>query len=145
MTLLRRDERGSAAIEAAIGVPAFGLFIGLIIFGGRTAVAHEAVQSAAAEAARTASIARSSSDAARTATDAARQSLKNQGIDCRSVSVRIDTSGFHTPVGEASTVAATVACRLDLTDLSAPMPGTRTIRATMSSPIDTWRERGDSR
>ena len=27
-----RDERGSAAVEAVIGVPAFALFVGLIIF-----------------------------------------------------------------------------------------------------------------
>ena len=145
MNLRRRDERGSAAIEAAIGVPAFGLFVGLIIFGGRMAVAHESVQSAAAEAARTASIARSSSDASRTATDAARASLESQGINCRTVSVRIDTRAFQTAVGEPGAVAATVTCRLDLTDLSAPVPGSRTIRATMSSPVDTWRERGDSR
>ena len=31
-----RDERGSAAVEAAVSVPAFVLFVGLIIFGGRT-------------------------------------------------------------------------------------------------------------
>ena len=56
--VIRRDERGSAAIEAAIGVPAFALFVGLIIFGGRTATTHEALQSAAADAARSASLAR---------------------------------------------------------------------------------------
>jgi Flp pilus assembly protein TadG len=48
----RRDERGSAALEAAIGVPAFALFVGLVIFGGRTATTHQALQSAAADAAR---------------------------------------------------------------------------------------------
>jgi len=41
--VIRRDERGSAAIEAAIGVPAFALFVGLVIFGGRTATTHQAV------------------------------------------------------------------------------------------------------
>ena len=43
-----RNERGSAAVEAALGVPAFVLFVGLIIFGGRTATTHSAVESAAA-------------------------------------------------------------------------------------------------
>ncbi|MGE3381192.1 MAG: TadE/TadG family type IV pilus assembly protein, partial [Nocardioides sp.] len=37
------DQRGSASIEATIGLPAFVLFVGLIIFGGRTSVAHQAV------------------------------------------------------------------------------------------------------
>ena len=109
--MLVRDERGSAAIEAAVGLPAFVLFVGLIIFGGRTAMTHSAVESAAADAARSASIARTSSEAR---TDA-----------------------------KAGSVAATVECRLDLADLSVPgIPGSRLIEATISSPLDTWRERG---
>lgn len=146
MTTSSRDERGSATIEAAVGIPAFALFVGLIIFGGRTAMAHEAVQSAAADAARTASIARSSGVAARDAEQAARENLANQGIRCRSVAVRIDTRAFGTAVGERGSVSASVICRLDLSDLSAPgVPGSRTIRVTMTSPLDQWRERGDSR
>lgn len=146
MTRSSRDERGSATIEAAMGVPAFALFVGLIIFGGRTAMAHEAVQSAAADAARTASIARSSGDAARYAEQAARENLANQGIRCRSVAVRIDTRAFGTTAGEPGSVSASVVCRLDLSDLSVPgVPGSRTIHVTMTSPLDQWRERGDSR
>jgi Flp pilus assembly protein TadG len=103
-----RDAHGSASIEAAVGIPAFSLFVGLIIFGGRTATTHEAVQSAAADAARSASIARSVLDARHQAEQAARDSLANQHIDCRSVT---------------------------------GVPGTRRIRATMASPLDTWRER----
>ena len=45
---LVRDERGSAAVEAVVGVPAFVLFVGLIIFGGRTATTHQSVETAAA-------------------------------------------------------------------------------------------------
>ena len=37
-----RDERGSVAIEAAIGVPAFGLFVAMIILGGRVEIANQA-------------------------------------------------------------------------------------------------------
>ena len=87
----RRDERGSAAVEAVIGVPAFALFVGLIIFGGRTAMTHGAVESAAADGARTASIARTSQEARSGAEEAARASLANQGIDCITVQVSIDS------------------------------------------------------
>ena len=74
---------------------------------------------------------------------AARASLANQEIHCLSVDVSVDTSDFSKPVGEAGTVAVTVECRLDLSDLSVPgVPGSRVIKATMSSPLDTWRERG---
>ena len=80
--MIRRDERGSAAIEAAIGVPAFALFVGLIIFGGRTASTHEALQSAAADGARSASLARDAQTARTDAREAATASIANQQIGC---------------------------------------------------------------
>lgn len=138
-----REELGSASVEAAVGLPAFVLFVGLIIFGGRTATTHQAVESAAADAARSASIARTSTVAQKDAHEAAQASLTNQQIHCLSVDVSVDTSDFSKPVGEPGTVAVTVQCRLDLSDLSVPgVPGSRVIKATMSSPLDTWRERG---
>jgi Flp pilus assembly protein TadG len=138
-----RDERGSAAVEAAVGVPAFVLFVGLIIFGGRTATTHSAVESAAADAARTASIARTASEAKADATTAAEASLANQDIHCLSVTVSVDVSDFAKTVGQAGSVSATVECRLDLGDLSVPgIPGSRLIKATSTSPLDTFRERG---
>lgn len=143
-TLTRmRDERGSAAVEAAVGVPAFVLFVGLIIFGGRTATTHSAVESAAADAARTASIARTASEAKQDAQAAAQASLANQGIHCLSVTVTVDVSDFAKTVGQTGEVTATVECLLDLGDLSVPgVPGSRLIKATSTSPLDTFRERG---
>ena len=138
-----REERGSAAIEAAVGLPAFVLFVGLIIFGGRTATTHSAVESAAADAARSASIARTSTEAKSDARDAAQASLANQDIKCLSVNVIVDVADFSKPVGEPGAVTTTVECRLDLADLSVPgVPGSRLIKATISSPLDTWRGRG---
>lgn len=143
MTARSRDERGSAAIEAAIGLPAFLLFVGLIIAGGRLALAHQALQSVAANAARTASIARDADDASTSAQQEAVTSLNNQNLRCRSTQVSVDTGGFRVPTGQAAEVTVTVTCRVDLADLSVPgVPGSRLIRATMSSPVDTWRERG---
>ncbi|MFT4264110.1 MAG: pilus assembly protein [Nocardioides sp.] len=136
------DERGSAAVEAAVGVPAFVLFIGLIIFGGRTATTHSAVESAAADAARTASIARNATDGKAEAKSAAQSSLANQDIHCLTVTVTIDVSDFAKTVGQAGSVSATVECLLDLGDLSVPgIPGSRLIKATSTSPLDTFRER----
>lgn len=136
------DERGSAAVEAVVGVPAFALFVGLIIFGGRSATTHQSVETAAADAARTASIERTAISARSKATSTATTSLSNQGIDCLDIDVTVDTSQFSRPVGETATVSVTVQCRLDLSDLSVPgVPGSRLIKATQSSPIDTWRER----
>jgi Flp pilus assembly protein TadG len=139
-----RDERGSAAIEAAVGVPAFALFIGLIIFGGRVATTHQSVQTAAADAARAASIERTSSSARDAALSAATTSLSNQGVHCLDIDVSVDASQFSRTVGKAASISVSVQCRLDLSDLSVPgVPGSRLIKATMASPIDTWRERGE--
>jgi Flp pilus assembly protein TadG len=135
-------ERGSSTIEAVIGVPAFLLFVLLIIAAGRIALARQAVEASAAEAARSASIARTQHHAKTDGTSGAATSLRNQGVRCASQQVDIDTSGFAAPVGTPAKVTATVTCIADLSDLSIPgLPGSRTITATMSSPIDTYRER----
>lgn len=140
--MTRRAERGSASLEAVIGVPAFALFVALIIMGGRTATAHQALESAAADAARSASLARSAPAAAESARQAARTSLANQDLSCTDVDVSVDVEAFTQAVGRDASVDVTVACRLDLSDLSIPgVPGSRLLRASMSSPLDTWRER----
>ena len=135
-------ERGSAALEAAVGVPAFLLFVGLIIFAGRVAIATQAVDAAAADAARTASIARTPTSAASDAKATATSSLTAQHVNCTSMTVTVDTSGFAAPVGTPATVTATVRCNLDLADLALPgVPGARAVTATAHSPVDTYRER----
>ena len=138
-----RGERGSAAIETVVIVPAFLLFVLLIIYAGRVAVTRQAVQAAAAEAARSASLARTAGQAQSAAAGGAAASLHNQGLTCQSQQVRIDASGFAAPVGTPAKVTATITCLIDLSHLTLPaLPGTRTVTATMTSPIDTYRERG---
>jgi Flp pilus assembly protein TadG len=141
ITVSRRGERGSAAIETAIGVPTFILFIGLIIAGGRTAMTHESLQSAAADAARAASIDRDPRSATIDAQAAAAISVSAQGIGCHDVETHVDTASFDKQPGQSGSVTVTISCRLDLSDLSVPgVPGSRVLTATMSSPLDTWRQ-----
>jgi Flp pilus assembly protein TadG len=142
MTIRRRSDRGSAVIEAAIGVPAFMLFVVLIIGAGRVAITHQSVEAAAAEAARSASIERTQTAATQAATQAAAAALANQKLQCVSTQITLDTTGFASPVGTPATVTATVTCVVNLSDLAVPgLPGALTITETMSSPIDTYRER----
>lgn len=139
-----RPERGSAALEAAIGVPAFMLFVALIVLAGRVAITTQAVDSAATASARTASIARTAGDANATARTAAASSLTDQNLRCVSTTVTLDTTGFSAPLGTPATVTATVRCVVNLTDLALPgVPGTKTVTATATSPVDTFRERDD--
>jgi Flp pilus assembly protein TadG len=135
------SERGSAVIEAVIGVPAFMLFVLLIVFAGRVAIAHQGVQSAAADAARSASIARTQGGAQTAGDIAAATSLANQHVNCTATTVSVDTTGFASPVGTPATITATVTCHVNLSDLLPGAPGTKAITATMSSPLDTYRAR----
>lgn len=138
----RSPDSGSASVEAVIGVPAFLMLIGLLVLGGRIAVAGQAVQAAAADAARAASIARTRSAARTDATTAARSSLTAQHLDCATPQVTVNTRAFDAPVGTPGQVSATVACTLQLSKLGLPgLTGTKTISATMSSPLDTYRGR----
>ena len=140
--LRSRADRGSAVIETVIGVPAFLLFVGLIIFAGRMAIAHQAVEAAANSAARSASISRTQAEAEGAASASASSALASQGLICASTAVSVDTTGFAAPVGTPAQVTATVTCEVDLADLSVPgVPGSKTVTATMRSAIDTYRER----
>lgn len=134
-------ERGSSVVEVVILAPALGMFVALIIAGGRVALSHQAVESAAADAARAASISRTQGQAASNAETAAAASLASQNLRCVSTSVSIDTTGFASPVGTPASVGATVNCQADLAGLLPGLPGSMTISATMRSPLDTYRER----
>ena len=141
-TAKNHDERGSSALEASVGIPAFALFVALIILGGRTATTHQALESAAADAARSASLARTGTSAAKAAREAAQTSITNQDVPCIQVEVTVNTGAFTQPVGQDSVIEVSVECRLKLSDLSIPgLPGHRILRSSMSSPLDTWRER----
>ena len=84
----KRNERGSAALEAVIAIPAFLLFVALVIAAGRIAMARQGVQAAAAEAARQASIARTAGEAVAKAQVGGQQTLADQGLQCVHVTVR---------------------------------------------------------
>lgn len=138
----RRDERGSVAIEAAIGIPAFGLFVAMVILGGRVEVTKQSVEAAAFEAARVASIERTQGEAISAGKAAATSSLHDQDVNCTTTAVTVNAAAFNAPLGTTAQVIATVTCSVDLSDLSLPgVPGHRTISATASSPVDAYRER----
>ncbi|MQS16475.1 pilus assembly protein [Streptomyces kaniharaensis] len=117
------------------------LFIALAFMAGRIALAGQAVDSAAEDAARDASIVRNPNAAASAAASAARQTLARQGLQCQgdpSVSVSVSLG----PTGTGGTVTATVVCDVALSDLAFPgAPGTHTIRSTFTSAIDRFVER----
>jgi len=135
-------ERGSATLELVVWAPGLLLIIGLLLVAGRVSGANGAVEQAAVDAARTASLARSPGTAQSLATATAQQTLDAQGLACTDLTVTLDLAGFARPPGQPATVSATVTCPVRLTDLSLPgVPGTRVVRHTSVSALDTFRER----
>lgn len=150
-------ERGSVSIEVAVLAPAF---IGLMVLAGvtgRTAVADEAVESAAHDAARAASISRDAATGRAAATDAARRRLDWRGLSCAgapTLALRGTVRGtptdfaaaYRSPPGVPATVRVRVTCRVSFADLRAPglpgVPGSHTVSATFTSPLDSYRSRG---
>ncbi|MEV6928466.1 TadE/TadG family type IV pilus assembly protein [Dactylosporangium sp. NPDC051485] len=144
----RRDRQrcssdcGSAAIEAAMLAPVLLALVGVAIAGGRIQVAGGAIEGAAHDAARAASIARTEGQARADAYSAASAALDQQGLHCSQLTVVVDTSGFAVPVGQPATVAASITCVVDLSDIVVDgLPGSRTLNATFVSVLDTFRTR----
>ncbi|MFF4542590.1 TadE family protein [Streptomyces aureus] len=137
----RRDD-GSAAIEAAIVLPSLIMFLCLAIAGGRIVTSQAKIEAAAEDAAREASIHRTAASAQAAAQAAAAESLADQGIDCSSSSVHVNTGGISVPVGQVGTISVAVTCTVPLSDLLLPgAPGARTLSATSTSVVDMFRER----
>ena len=138
----RRTDRGSITLEAVLITPALLLVLAFLAFAARYALAHQAVQTAASEAARSASIARAAGPARSSAEAAAEHTLANQGVTCASQTVTVDTAGFASKVGAAADVTATIRCVVNVADLALPgTPGTVSVSASASSPLDRYRGR----
>ena len=138
----RRSDRGSASLELAI--LGFGLLMifGLLIAGGRVALARMSVEDAANAAARAASISRTADSASREAVAVADSTLLGQNVECATRSIDVDTSGFAAPIGSPATVTAHIDCTVDLSDVAIPgLPGSMTLSADGRSAIDQYRER----
>lgn len=137
-----RDDRGSEAIQAAIVTPLLIAFVCMAIAAGRLVVSGGKIDSAAEDAARAASIERTTAAAQAAADTAAAKSLRDQGIKCASQEVTVDTGGLNVPVGQVGYVHVTVRCTVDLSDLLLPgAPGSKTLTSSFTSTVDAFRSR----
>lgn len=139
---IRTGERGSVSVEMAILAPVFVLLIVAAIVFGRTAIAANALDVAAHDAARAASISRTPEVAADNARAAAQTALSYQGLDClEEPTIVPDVSGF-TSGAELTFVSVTISCEVSFLDVALPgVPRSRVLTTTFLSPIDTYRER----
>lgn len=135
-------EGGSMTLEAVILAPAMMAFVALVVFGARVSLAQQAVQVAANDAARSASIERTQQAAVAASTRSASATLTTQDVECQDVDVDVDASQFGVALGEKASATATVTCVVSMGSLSMMgVPGQMEISRTASSPIDSYRER----
>ncbi|MER5352602.1 TadE/TadG family type IV pilus assembly protein [Kitasatospora sp. NPDC002551] len=142
--LLRRrtGDRGSISLEAAILFPVLFGILALVVVAGRVGSASGTVSAAARAAARAASLERDGATARTAGTTVARQTLADQGVRCDGLKVDIPTGGFTAALGVPASVTVTVSCTVPLSDLVLPgLPGSRTVKASFTSPIDPYRGR----
>lgn len=138
---VRRDD-GSLALETVLLAPAMMAFVALVVFGARVSLAQQAVQVAANDAARSASIERTQAAAIASSSRSASATLTTQGLECRSIDVAVDASGFNVELGQSASATSSVTCVVSMGSLSMMgIPGEITITRTASSPIDSYRER----
>ena len=139
---LLRSQRGAAAVELTLLVPALLLMLGLLVAGGRLWFARTTVNEAAQTAARAASLARSTYAATAAGREAGAQSLETAGLRCRSTSVSINTAAFGVPAGTPSTVTSAITCSVDFSDVMLPgWPGSMELTGRGSAALDTYRSR----
>jgi len=132
----RPGEHGGAAVEFAIVAPLL-IMMFLFIFGlGRLATAREAIEGAARDGAREASVARSASVADRTAQQVVADTLADKRVSCTDRRVSVDTTNFH-PDG---TVTVHVRCTVANRDVMlSGLPGTSTLHSDFVAWVDRYR------
>lgn len=130
------DERGSVAAELTLLVPALVTLLLFVVFCGRLAEARLRVEDAAHQAARAATIARSTGQAGADARATAQAALDRAGMSCRALTV--DTRLVDLRPG--GTVSVTVACQVGVSDLALlAVPATVSVSASAESIVDRWR------
>ncbi len=116
--------------------PLLILFVLFIVGLGRLAHARAMVNDAAAQAARAATLQYlNPAQAAATAQQTAADALASAGLACGSQSTSVDTASDH-PGG---TITVTLTCQVNLASVTAAgFPGNTTLRASFTSPVDTY-------
>ncbi|RBQ17235.1 pilus assembly protein TadE [Spongiactinospora rosea] len=138
----RRGERGSAVVEFVVLVPVLLALIALAIAFGSVRLSYGAVEAAARDAARQASLARSPAHARAVAISSVTATLTQEGLTCHNVNVTVEVGGFHRPLGQPAQVSARVQCTVSPAVLSIiVLPGSITLDARFDSPLDPYRSR----
>jgi Flp pilus assembly protein TadG len=132
-----RADCGSVAAEFTLVAPFLVMllvFVAVVIHRGVDARLR--IDDAAHQAARAASIQRTSPAAVAAAQSTASRALSSAGVTCQSLGVDTALGGLR-PGG---TVSVTISCAVDFGDaLILGVPGQKWLSATAVEPVDRWR------
>lgn len=135
----RQDRGAFAALELVILFPFILIMIALVAAFGRVERGRQLVDQAAQAASRAGSLASTPYTASAAARDAAAETLRDGGMSCSNMTVTLDTSQFRA----GGRVVANVSCEADLSGLTiAGVPGSVTLTASSTSPLDRYRQFG---
>ena len=139
----RRGDAGSIGLELALIIPVIFVLTGFVLGIGRIAEADARVEAAARDAARAASLASSPARADDAARVAGLATLVVDGLSCRDGRVQVLSYVDDGPGPGADRVTVRVSCTASLRDIAVPgLPGTTTLDADFSVPLDPFRSRG---
>ncbi|GAA1025817.1 hypothetical protein GCM10009557_01240 [Virgisporangium ochraceum] len=123
-------------METSLLTPLLVMILLLVVLCGRLASVQLDLDAAASAAARAGSLARTEQAARTDAERAARDTLAARSATCTVLTVTVTTDGQR----PGSAVTVTLSCQVPLADLLLlGVPGSRTVEATATSPVDVWR------
>ncbi|AXE37284.1 TadE/TadG family type IV pilus assembly protein [Acidipropionibacterium virtanenii] len=133
-------DRGAAALEAAVVLPAVLLLAALTAASWRLWQTRGDVHSAAEAAARAVSVAAGPAQGVMAGRQVALADLA--GTRCTVPAVDVDPVGLAVPVGFPGRVEVRVGCTVSMADLLLPgLPGSFHVSASAEAPVDSHRER----
>jgi Flp pilus assembly protein TadG len=137
---VRRREQGGAAVEVVVVAPLLIFMVFFVVGLGRLGTAREAVDGAARDAAREASIARNTVDAQSTAKDIVMQTLAEKKVSCANPKPDVQFSPDPSRLTAGGTVKVVIDCTVQNDDVGAwGLPGTRTMHGEFTAVVDTYR------
>lgn len=131
-----RDEWGSATAELVVLTPVLVAILLFLVGLGRVGLAASQVDDAVRAAAQAGVVSATPAAAASAARAAALDTLSADRMTCASPEVTVDVSRF-VPGGQ---LRVSLACTVSLADVALPgVPGSRTLKASLAAPIETYR------
>jgi Flp pilus assembly protein TadG len=133
------DDGGSLTVELVVVTPVLVVLALTMLIFGRVSVSRQEVVEAARAGAQAAAVLPNASSAQMGAAIDAAVGIANQAHACKRPQIAADVSHFY-PGGY---VTVTVVCKVELSDIAFPgMPGSTTVQASTTAPIDPYRSVG---